>query len=258
MSGLVTMHVWRVPARRIPSALAATAFDPRRVRALRDARFAKLLGTSRGFGPRGADLTRWALLASWESADAAGAFCDSALVRRWQARARTSWSATMVPLASRGSWSRRAPFGGVGSFEGIGSLEDVGSFGGVGSFEDGRSDWDGPVAALTHSRLALRRSVAFWRAVPPVAADLARRSGLHAAFGVAEVPLGVAGTFSLWRDVAALREFAYRGAAHREAIRQTALRGWYAEELFTRFGVLRTRGSLGTADDGADDGGAAQ
>jgi hypothetical protein len=220
VSGLVTMHVWRIAPHRVPSALAAAALDPRRVRALAKARFAKLLGTSSSFGLRGADPTRWALLASWASADAARAFADSAIMRRWQARSRESWSAVLLPLASRGRWSHRSPFASTAA------------------------GWDGPVAALTHARLAPRHAVTFWRAVPPVAADVALRPGLRAAFGVAEMPLGVQGTFSLWRDADALQDFAYRGAAHQEAIRQTALRRWYAEELFARFGVLSTTGSL--------------
>jgi hypothetical protein len=224
VSDLVTMHVWRIAPQRVPSAFAAAARDPRRVRALASARFAKLLGTSSGFGLRGADLTRWVLLVSWTSADAASTFADSAVVQRWRARSRESWSAELLPLASRGRWSRRSPF------------------------EGAASNWDGPVAALTHARLAPRHAVTFWRSVAPVAADLQHRSGLRAAFGIAEVPLGVQGTFSLWRDAAALDEFAYRGESHREVIRQTALHRWYTEELFARFGVLSSAGRLGGHD----------
>jgi hypothetical protein len=224
VSDLVTMHVWRVTPQRVPSALVAVALDTRRVRALAKARFAKLLGTSSSFGVRGADLTRWVLLVSWTSADAASTFADSALVRRWRARSRESWSAELLPLASRGSWSRRSPFEGTAA------------------------DWDGPVAALTHARLAPRRAVTFWRSVPPVVGDLHQRSGLRAAFGIGEAPLGVQGTFSLWRDAAALEEFAYKAESHREVIRQTALRHWYTEELFARFGVLSCAGRLGGHD----------
>jgi hypothetical protein len=224
VTGLVTMHVWRVTPQRVPAALAAAALDPRRVRALAKARFAKLLGASTGFGIRGADLTRWVLLVSWTSADAARAFADSAVVRRWQARSRESWSAELLPLASRGRWSRRSPF------------------------ERTAAEWNGPVAALTHARLAPQHAVTFWRSVPPIAADLQQRHGLRTAFGIGEIPLGVQGTFSLWRDAAALEEFAYQGAPHREAIRQTALRRWYREELFARFGVLSTTGRLGGSD----------
>jgi hypothetical protein len=224
VSDLVTMHVWRIAPKHVPSALVAAALDPRRVRTLAKARFAKLLGTSSSFGMRGADLTRWVLLVSWTSADAARTFADSAVVRRWRARSCEWWSAELLPLASRGSWSRRSPF------------------------EGSAADWDGPVAALTHARLAPRRTVVFWRSVPPVAADLRHRSGLRAAFGIGEIPLGVQGTFSLWCDAAALEEFAYRGKSHREVIRQTALRRWYTEELFARFGVLSSAGRLGGHD----------
>jgi hypothetical protein len=224
MVAVVTMHVWRIEARRVPSALGAIALDRRRVRALSGVRFAKLLGTSQGFSIRDADPTRWALLVSWASREAAGGFDASAVARRWQARARETWQAVLRPLASRGTWSGRAPFGVTSAA------------------------WDGPVAALTRARLAPRQIVTFWRAVPPVAADVSHRPGLCAAFGVGEAPLGVQGTFSLWRDAAALREYAYQGAAHRDAIRQTAARRWYAEELFARFAVLSASGSLGGRD----------
>ncbi|MGE5763005.1 MAG: hypothetical protein ACM3ZF_03695, partial [Mycobacterium leprae] len=59
---LVTLHLWRVPRRRVPRALTAVAAHRR---APRDARFARMLGTSRGFTPRSADPCRWALLATW-------------------------------------------------------------------------------------------------------------------------------------------------------------------------------------------------
>ena len=47
---------------------------------------------------------------------------------------------------------------------------------------------------------------------------------------------------SLWRDPADLVEFAYRRPEHRDAIMQTPVRRWYAEELFARFAVLEITG----------------
>ena len=68
------------------------------------------------------------------------------------------------------------------------------------------------------------------------------------------------GTFSVWQDVATLREFAFGGNAHRAVIDQTANRRWYAEQLFARFGVLSASGSLDGLDPldvlNFDDGGA--
>ena len=59
---------------------------------------------------------------------------------------------------------------------------------------------------------------------------------------------GLQGTFSLWRDNAALTRYAYSGPAHLEAIRRTGEVGWYAEELFARFEVLGTRGTVAGRD----------
>ena len=43
---------------------------------------------------------------------------------------------------------------------------------------------------------------------------------------------------------AAIREFAYKGAAHQKAIADTSAYNWYSEELFARFAVREVRGSL--------------
>jgi hypothetical protein len=50
------------------------------------------------------------------------------------------------------------------------------------------------------------------------------------------------GTFSHWQTGAALRNFAYKGAAHQGAIAATERHNWYAEELFARFAVRDIRG----------------
>jgi hypothetical protein len=86
--------------------------------------------------------------------------------------------------------------------------------------------------------------------VPGVVADLRTRPGLATAFGIGEAPVGVQGTFSVWRDSAAIHDFAYMGAAHREAISRTADVGWYAEELFARFALLESMGTIDGHDPG--------
>jgi hypothetical protein len=221
---LVTLDVWRVPGRSVPRALSRVAADRWSLRRVRGLRFAKLLGTSDGatFAARDAELRRWAMVACWDRPDDARAFAGSAVSRGWGRLAEERWRVELRPLAAHGRWSRRAPFG-----------------------SPAPSRWDGQVAAITRARLAVTKAGTFWRAIPPVAADLRGRDGLLATFGIGEAPLGWQGTFSAWRDPAALRAFAYDGAAHRQAIRRTADTGWYAEELFARFGVL---GSAGTLD----------
>jgi hypothetical protein len=67
---------------------------------------------------------------------------------------------------------------------------------------------------------------------------------LIAAIGIGEAPIGLQGTFSLWENGKALRDFAYKGQAHQRAIEATAQYNWYAEELFSRFAVRHVRGQL--------------
>jgi hypothetical protein len=228
---LVTLDVWRVPTRAVPRALTRMALDRRALRRVPGLRFAKLLGTSEGTGAAAgfaagdADLRRWALLATWSGRDAADAFAADAVPRGWRRLAEEHWRVELTPLAAHGRWSRRAPFG-----------------------TPAPSRWDGPTAAITRARLAPRRAATFWRAIGPVAADLRGRDGLLTAFGIGEAPLGWQGTFSAWRDAAALRAFAYDGDAHRDAIARTGETAWYAEELFARFAVRASAGTLDGSD----------
>ena len=224
---LVTLHLWRVRPRAAGRALLHMGTDRARVRRTPGVRFAKLLGTGDGrtFTPRDADPTRWGLLATWARAEDAEAFEASPVARGWAAMAQETWRADLVPVAARGRWSGREPFG-----------------------DPVPARTTGPVAALTRARLVARRSARFWAAVPPVSADLHAGDGLLAAVGIGEAPVGLQGTFSVWRDAQALRAFAHRGAAHREVVARTASEGWYAEELFARFAVARTSGTLDGVD----------
>jgi hypothetical protein len=221
---LVTLHLWRVAPAAVPAALLRMGRDRTRVRRTPGLRFAKLLGTGDGrtFTVRDADPLRWGLLASWADADAARRFeRTSSVSRGWRRLAQESFRADLRPLVSRGSWSGRAPFG-----------------------DPAPSRAAGPVAAVTRARLRPSRAAVFWRAVPPVSADLHSHPGLRAAIGIGEAPVGLQGTFSLWADAASLRDFAHRSAPHVEVVRRTAELGWYAEELFARFDVVGVEGTL--------------
>jgi hypothetical protein len=216
----VTLHVWRVPRRAVGPALLRMAVARRRRPGVS---FAKFLGTGTGtsFGPGDADLTRYAaVVVSDRPVELPG----------WD-RLATAWARLdLEPLTSRGSWSGRTPFGAPSG---------------------GRSD--GPVLALTRARLRPAKALTFWRAIPPVARELAAAPGLLARFGIGEAPIGWQGTVSVWRDAADLTRFAYRQPEHRAVIARTPTDGWYAEELFARFAVRGISGDksvLGWLDQG--------
>jgi quinol monooxygenase YgiN len=227
---LVTVHLWRVPARRVPVAVARMGLDRRPLRRAPGLRFFKLLGTGYGdtFTPADANPRRWGLLATWADPAAAAAFEASPTVRRWRRLAEETWRAELRPLSTRGRWAGGTPFGPDGA---------------------GAAGPDpGAVAAVTRARLSWRRSARFWRAAPRVAADLRDRPGLRLAVGIGESPVGVAGTFSVWDSARALRAFAYGGPPHTDAIRRTAAEGWYVEELFARFAVVAAAGTVDGRD----------
>ncbi len=224
---LVTLHLWRVERTGVARALLRMGRDRTPVRRTPGLRFAKLLGTGDGrtFTVRDADPHRWGLLATWTSPEAAQDFeAHSEVARAWGRLAVEQWRVDLRPVASRGTWSGRRPFG-----------------------DPVPKRSDGPVAALTRARLRPAAAAGFWRAVPPVSADLRDRPGLRAAVGIGEAPLGLQGTFSLWESGAAVREFA-RGDAHAEVVSRTEPERWYAEELFARFDVVGSAGTLDGAD----------
>lgn len=213
----VTLHVWRVPWRGVGPAMLRVALTRRPA----EVRFVKFLGTGDGFTPRDADLTRWAALTV---SDGPVAYPG------WNRLATARATVDLTPLHSRGTWSGRAPFG-------TPSGDDPG----------------GMVLALTRARLRPGRALTFWRAIPPVARELAGAPGLLARFGIGEAPIGWQGTVSVWRDAADLTRFAYRQPEHRAVIARTPADRWYAEELFARFavrGIAGDRSVLGWLEEG--------
>jgi heme-degrading monooxygenase HmoA len=219
----VTLHIWTLRTGRIPWLLGRLVTDRGRVRRAHGVSFAKLLGTtSTGtFQPRDADLRRWALLTCWTTREAAGDWERSRVADRWRDAATETLRLELTPLSSRGRWSGREPFG-----------------------QPVAAEHDGSVAVLTRARLRPRTAMTFWRAIPPVAAELREQTGLRLSLGIGEAPLGWQGTVSVWDSAAALRQFAYTSPQHVQAIEQTAALGWYAEELFARFAVLASSGTL--------------
>jgi heme-degrading monooxygenase HmoA len=224
---LVTVHIWTLPAARIPWAIGHVATDRGRVRRAHGASFAKLLGTTHPgrFQPKDTNLTRWALLTCWATPGDATRWATSPVARRWNDAASETCVLELEPLSSRGRWSRREPFG-----------------------RPARNDTGERVAVLTRARLRPRTAATFWRAIPPVASELATQSGLRLSLGVGEAPVGWQGTFSVWDSAAAVRHFAYSSPEHLQAIEHTTTVGWYAEELFARFAVLASSGTVDGID----------
>lgn len=218
---MIRVYFWKVPSARILWAIFHMALDRIPLKRNKSIRFWKLLGTGKGetFTPRDADAHRWGILVVI-APDALEDF-ERTVISRWRKIALNEFSATLAPIASHGSWSRKTPFASTAP-----------------------SGWSGEVVAITRARIKWRKNLRFWNAVPPVTGALRTSPGFLGAIGIGEAPLGLQGTFSLWRNDKSLKDFAYRDSAHAGVIRATHREQWYAEELFARFAVIEKAGVL--------------
>ncbi|MEZ5119238.1 MAG: hypothetical protein R2686_04935 [Candidatus Nanopelagicales bacterium] len=213
----VHLDVWTVHPSAIGKALWRMAADPLLLRGVPGLDFHKSLGTGAGrrFTAADADLRQWALLTCWSAEPS-----EVPVLDKWHRLAHSHTRFTLGTIASHGRWSGRDPFVPDPSLK----------------------QWCGPVAAITRARVRIRQWRVFQAAVPPVATALADQPGLMYRIGIGEAPIGLQGTFSVWQDAAAIRDFAYRLPVHRAVIEQTRATGWYSEELFARFAVLKVTG----------------
>ena len=226
MPAAVCLDVFGVSGKQVAAAIGRMSIDRTLVRRQPGVTFAKMLGTGSGktFTSRDADPGHWAILTCWTHPGGPASLHNSATFRGWSTIADEHARFVMLPLASRGTWSARQPFG-----------------------DPFAHRWDGPIAAITRARIKTMQWRNFWASVPSVSADLHRVDGLTFAMGIGEAPVGLQGTFSTWTDGSSLSNFAHRRDAHQDVMRMTHEIDWYAEELFARFALVEAAGSYNGA-----------
>jgi len=218
---ITVIYFWQIKKVLLPIAILFMAIHKFALKRLPGVSFVKLLGTGKGesFTPKDADPYRWGALVTIQK-DNLDNLDKSKVIRGWQRIAKKEYRAILKPISVHGLWSGKQPF------------------------EVEKFDWNGKIAAITRARIVWRKNLIFWRAVPPVTISLHQSPGLINAIGIGEAPIGLQGTFSLWESAAQLRDFAYKGQAHTQAIKATEENKWYSEELFSRFAVVQERGGL--------------
>ncbi len=219
---MILVFFWKIKARYIPWAILHMGLDRLALARRSDVKFWKLLGAGKGetFTPRDADILRWGLLVV---VDKDSEIANSKMIKRWNKKSQSQFSAQLSPISVNGAWSKKSPFDQIPKTT---------------------NDWSGKVVAITRARIKWRKNVIFWNSVPPVTTSLHSSPGLISAIGIGEAPIGLQGTFSIWESGEAIKNFAYSGAAHKEAIKATHRHAWYAEEMFARFALIESRGSL--------------
>lgn len=225
---IVSLTIVRYPKKAVPLAFLSMALHRLPLMLTRGCSFYKLMGSGRnGTFDLKPDLQQWALLAVWKSQEDFDAFNRSSFIRKWWDRfAAERWTVLLSPIASHGKWDGAEPFG-----TGFAKTEH-----------------SGRVAVLTRATIRLNKLKGFWSNVGKVARLMAGAPGYVVSFGIGEAPVFRQATFSVWESLDYVKAFAYRSAEHADVIRKTREQDWYSEELFARFRIVSSEGSLGGAD----------
>jgi heme-degrading monooxygenase HmoA len=185
--------------------------------------FWKLMGSGRnGTFDIKADLQQWALLTVWNNEHDYQSFYKKSFITSWWTRfASETFTILCKPLSSHGTWDQKEPFG-----------------------KPETSPYSGPVAVLTRATIRFNRLKNFWAHVPQTADLMLKSKGYITSFGIGEAPYFRQATFSVWQSPDDVKAFAYQSKEHREVIKKTRDENWYSEELFARFKIIASFGTL--------------
>ncbi|MGW9048114.1 spheroidene monooxygenase [Streptomyces lydicus] len=217
---ILSVHIADVGVRSLPGVLRARP-GPADTPGLRYAR-TTFTGPVAA-GPPRLRPGRAALIAAWEDDTALDRFLASSPLARQLA---DGWLVRLRPVRVAGAWGplpvRTDP-----------------------AADAALTEEDGPVAVLTLGRLRLRRALPFLRASSSASGRAAADPALVASLAMARPPRTV-GTFSLWRSVSAMRQYAYgsAGPQHRNAVREHQADSFHHEAAFLRCRPYGARGLL--------------
>ena len=200
-----SVHLADVSVREVPRVLRAR---PRKAPGLRYAEVVTAARLSPGLRPHPIP-GRVALVSFWDDDAALDAFVAESPVARSFA---DGWHVRLQPLRATGEWPGITPL--------VDATQPV--------------DDDEPVAVLTYGKLRLRKALPFLRTSGVAEADAVTHPAVLAGTALARPPRTVS-TFSLWRTAAEMREYAYRGVAHQEAMAGMRRDNYHSQYLFARF-----------------------
>jgi heme-degrading monooxygenase HmoA len=132
------------------------------------------------------------------------------------------WSMVLQPIEGHGTWDGKEVFGSLPR----------------------NSAYEGMIAVLTRATVRLNRLQTFWQHVDGVAKHMATSEGFITSLGIGEVPWIKQATFSIWENKESMKTFSYKMREHTEVIRKTREENWYSEDMFVRFKVIASIGTI--------------
>lgn len=224
---IVSLTIVRYKKPLVPFALLAMAVHRLPMWLQQGCSFWKLLGSGRnGTFDLQPDWQQWGLLAVWDNMEDYERFAGKSFVSSWWKRLGSEqFTVLCTPITSHGKWDGKEPFG-----------------------KPQGKDNGGPIAVLTRATIKFSRLKNFWSHVDEVANLMTTAPGYITSIGVGEAPVYRQATFSVWESLEQMKSFAYRSREHAEVIKKTRSEGWYSEELFARFSIIKTIGTINGVD----------
>lgn len=229
---MTTLTIIRYPKLFIPFAFFAMAVHRLPLWINKKISFYKLMGSGRnGTFDQQPDFRQWAILAVFPGEIESKSDDEKYLTKKYYGSFIAGWfnifncetsTFIMTPIEGHGTWDGKKVFGELPA----------------------KSEYEGPVAVLTRATVRLNKLKFFWANVPPVAALMQGAKGFITSFGIGEIPWIKQATFSVWQSKTAMKEFAYGMKEHAEVIKKTRQQDWYSEDMFTRFIILKSTGTI--------------
>ena len=163
--------------------------------------------------------SRIALIAAWDDDAALDRFLTSHPLAE---RLANGWQVRLEPRRCFGSWS---------------AMPDLPA-------KELPVDDDEPVAALTLGRLRFLRTRSFLKSGAPAERDAVQNPAVLASTGLGRLARPrLVSTFSIWRNAAAMREYAFgKDGPHQAAVRADRARPFHHESAFVRFRPYASQG----------------
>ena len=230
----VTLTIVRYPKVFVPVALFSMAIFRLPLWLNRGVKFYKLMGCGRnGTFDKNPDWQQWALMVAREdeaintiqNTSTHELICSTYgnFIAEWFRVFRCeTWTVVLEPAEGHGKWDGKEPFGKLN----IKPIEN------------------GPIAILTRASIRLSKLKSFWQNVGGVAQQMDGAKGFVTSVGIGEMPYIKQATFSIWTSKEAMKAFAYEMKAHSAVIKKTRSENWYSEDMFVRFRIIKSSGTL--------------
>lgn len=140
----------------------------------------------------------------------------------WKLFGCKKWELLLEPIEGHGTWDGKHCFGELPRL----------------------TAYEGRIGILTRATIRISKLGSFWKNADSVARQMAGANGLITSLGIGEVPWIKQATFSIWENREQMKQFAYQMQQHAEVIGKTRRENWYSEDMFVRFRILSSTGSL--------------